>query len=325
VLSSSDSELVAYGALLAYLLGEKTMSEHRNSVHAFGTADAKAMQSRARTTLIHLIALMEAEFLEEGQLQSLPDSMRPKQCLKDLPSNWFSKPIGRVDWAALEGEAKSTIADYQDLLFCLHAVRQFKLKAAEIYAPIGVRESTPAVFKEQLQGEIHKLRSAIVRIALRACAISDEMLPGAKKEGGSEQVKDYGRGPYAYQIKSSARDVSLDRWDHADELSVPAECCALGCIPRLVVFDARGPFALNDLVRAYETHGGEVFLGEAAWAHVTEHASKNLRICINRYCRDPLSLIPLMRHFATSTGIVDAGPKAAVAPKWARMAVMGRC
>ena len=301
------------------------MSEHRNSGHAFGTADAKAMQSRARTTLIHLIALMEAEFLEGEQLQSLPDSVRPKQRLKDLPSNWFSNPIGCVDWAALEGEAKSTITDYQDLLFCLHAVRQFKLKAAEIYAPIAARERTPAVFEEQLQGEIHKLRSAIVRIALRACANSDEMLPVAMKEGGSGQVRDYARGLYSYQIKSSARNVSLDQWGHGDELAVPAECCALGCIPRLVVFDARGPFALNDLVRAYESHGGEVFLGEAAWAHVAEQASKNLLICINRYCRDPLSLIPLTRHFATSPRIVDAAPKAAFTPKWARMAVMGRC
>ena len=53
------------------------------------TADAKAMRDRANHTLIHLVAVMEAEFLAPKQLRHLPEQARPEQALRDIPPNWL--------------------------------------------------------------------------------------------------------------------------------------------------------------------------------------------------------------------------------------------
>ena len=58
----------------------------RNRRPSYETADAKAMRDRAQSTLLHLVALMEVEFLTPGKFKSLPESARPLADLKDIQS-----------------------------------------------------------------------------------------------------------------------------------------------------------------------------------------------------------------------------------------------
>ncbi|MFG6527065.1 MULTISPECIES: hypothetical protein [unclassified Sulfitobacter] len=286
------------------------------------TADAKAMRDKARVTFVRLIALMEAEFLAPRKLKHLPDSARSHLTLPELPAAWFSKPVDGWNWVTLNAEAQATFDDYYDLLFCLHAVRQFKINMAALQGAENTRNEDARAFSDPVQQEVHKLQSSIVTLALQQ---SHQPLAGTIGILSTESkvTPKYAQQPYAYQVKGRATDISLDCWDAADDLEKVKQYHASGYIPRLVVFDDTPSPRLTAYIEAYQKYGGEIFLGDLAWEHVHQHANKNLWICIDRYCRNPLRLVSSATDLDPKPHGINAIGERGV-PSWAN-SVLGRC
>ena len=285
------------------------------------TADAKAMRDKANHTLIHLVAVMEAEFLAPKQLRHLPEQARPEQALMDIPPNWFSKPLAGVDWRALAAEARCEIESYDELLFCLHAVREFKSQAAALNPWSGAGKDgllSPVNFKEQMRSEIQRLQATVAMIAL-GCDALPVAAPLPRREQDEPMLSGL-RRPYVYQFRSSVTEAFIKSWRWKDTLLAASESYASGYIPRLLVFEDVGASALLRLERSYAKFGGNVFSGEVAWEHVAAGAGEDIQRFIARYCRDPFALVPAMRPAPLWEGELDSER-----PSWTKTALQGRC
>ncbi|MBM07622.1 MAG: hypothetical protein CMH88_14955 [Oceanibulbus sp.] len=244
--------------------------------------------------MARLVGQMEAAFGTRGRLQSLPDCARPERSFADTPSIWFSQPVPGVNWLALEVEARATFGDFDALLAVFQCMFLFKERVAllrEDLRGLSASEETSKQRERRTAEAIHHFLSNISRIALRGRVYPVEVSPLWGVGGGCKRNAECVCGPYVYHLKYRAQDIALSRGDLADDMSMAADCSYSGYTPRLLIFDET-PSPLRDwLESTCRDHGGEVFLGEAAWAHVTEQASPIVRTCIERYCRDPLALV----------------------------------
>ena len=293
------------------------LNKNRRPPHE--TADAKAMRDRAQSTLLHLVALMEVEFLAPGQFKSLPESARPLADLKDIPSTWFSEPVERCDLPSLQAEAKSLFQDYEELLYCLHAVRRFKVNIAKLQKSVVSFGWKDSGFARGVHQEVHRLRASIAMLALQ----KQRVCPAIETTGYGGAAPELLQQKYIYQVKSLAADISLDCFDATDDFSMAERGYASGFKPRLVVFEDMSSPLLEAYLEIYRKYNGDIFLGEHAWKHVCQNTSANLQICIDRYCRNPLSFVPsAIAH--KSEQLSRKGLAETEAPSWARV-VLGRC
>lgn len=287
------------------------------------TADAKAMRDRAQSTLLHLVALMEVEFLAPGKFESLPESARPLADLKDIPSTWFSEPIERCDWPSLQAEAKSLLQDYDELLYCLYAVRRFKLNIAALQKTVVSLGWEDSGFARGVHQEVHRLRASIVMFALQNQLVCPAIETTGLKAGYGGAAPEFFQQRYMYQVKSLATDISLDCFDATDDFSMAERSYASGFEPRLIVFEDMKSPLLEAYLENYRKYNGEIFLGERAWKHVCQNVSANLQICIDRYCRNPLSLIS-STAVSKSEQLLGISLAETECPEWAKI-VWGRC
>ncbi|MDF3362794.1 hypothetical protein HLM50_17165 [Sulfitobacter sp. Ks41] len=288
---------------------------------SFETADSKAMRDKAKHTLINLIALMEAEFFSPQKLQKLPEHARSEQPLRDIAPNWFSRPVAGVDWISLAAEAASTIQSYDRILFCLYAVRKFKSQAVmiDLWGHSGNdRALSRSRFKVHMQREIHNLQTTIVMAALD-CDISSDM-PPLPREDQDDPTTSGLKGKFGYQIRGSATEDFLGSRNWEDTQLVAFELYSSGYIPRLIIFEEVSTSILERLMRSYAKYGGEIFCGQLAWEHVKAQASENLKLCIDRYCRDPFMLVPDVRP-----AVFWERDLKVKLPDWSKLTIQGRC
>lgn len=295
----------------------------RNRRPSYETADAKAMRDRAQSTLLHLVALMEVEFLTPGKFKSLPESARPLADLKDIQSTWFSEPVERCDWSSLKAEAKSFLQDYDDLLYCLHAVRQFKVNIAALQKSVVSLGWEGSDFARGVHQEVHRLRASIAMLALAKQPFCLAGEATGLKAGYGGAGPELFHQEYVCQIKSLATDISLDCLDATDDFSMAERGYASGFKPQLIVFEDMKSPLLEAYLENYRKYNGDIFLGELAWKHVCQNASANLQICIDRYCRNPLSLVSSAIELK-SEKLSWKGSAETECPSWAKI-VLGRC
>jgi hypothetical protein len=244
--------------------------------------------------LVRLIGQMEMAFAARGALQTLPACARPDQPFADTPLNWFLQPVPEVDWTALEAEGRATLEDFDQLLMlflCMFVLKKQANILRESLSGLSDPKRVSEKFQENMPRAIHPFLSDISRIALRGMFYPAEVSPLMEDGGGYKRTAECVCGPYVYQLKYRAEDIAFSRWDEKDDFMMLADCCYSGFTPRLVVFEQRPSILLECLEGMYRAHGGEVFLGEAAWAHITAQVSPTVRSCIERFCRDPLSVV----------------------------------
>lgn len=244
--------------------------------------------------LARLVGQMEAAFATRRRLQNLPDCARPQRSFADTPLIWFLQPVPGVDWPALEAEARAAFGDFDEALAVFQCMFSFKERVAflrEDLKGLSEPEEADKQLKERTAAAIHYFLSNISRIALRGRVYPEETSPLMEEGSTFKRSAECVCGPYIYHLKYRAQDVALSRWDLGDDMSMARDCRYSGYTPRLLIFDGTASPFRDWLEGVCYDHGGEVFLGEAAWAHVTEQASPMVRVCIERYCRDPLALV----------------------------------
>lgn len=111
---------------------------------------------------------------------------------------------------------------------------------------------------------------------------------GEPKKGG-RQIDCYveeEKLAYEFKIRLTIAASGQGRWD--EELSFPKECVAAGIRPVLVVLDPTPSNRLEQLRDLFLQLGGQVFIGEAAWAHIGERAGRTMASFVERYIKPAL-------------------------------------
>lgn len=121
------------------------------------------------------------------------------------------------------------------------------------------------------------------------------------------------KGTLAYEFKMRVTIAASGQGRWGEELQFPVDCVESGFTPILVVLDPTPNPKLNDLVREFERLGGKSFVGDAAWQHLEAQAGPVMSVFLERYVRQPLTMIldeapdrlPPMTVRMTETGNVE--------------------
>lgn len=151
--------------------------------------------------------------------------------------------------------------------------------------------------------ELHKSRLKYERI------LRTQPIPNIEQVG-PRSLLEFGKlGPQALGAYSGQ-----GRW--AEELSFPEDCRASAYVPVLVVLDSTPNAKLDELREAFETAGGESFVGGAAWEHLDGMAGPVMAKFLERYVHKPLQAVmeaaprllpPLAIRMDSGDLIVDVG------------------
>lgn len=91
---------------------------------------------------------------------------------------------------------------------------------------------------------------------------------------------------YEFKIRVTIAASGQGRWQ--EELDFPVDCRQSGFTPVLVCMDSTPNPKLDALVRAFQAQSGEVFVGDAAWAHLEQAAGTTMSIFLEKYVRTPI-------------------------------------
>ncbi len=96
-------------------------------------------------------------------------------------------------------------------------------------------------------------------------------------------------GASAYEIKLRVTIAASGQGRWKEELDFPADCKKSKFTPVLVVLDGTVNKKLTQLAETYRTHGGEVYIGAAAWRHLEALAGATMAKFLKKYVRAPLN------------------------------------
>lgn len=95
----------------------------------------------------------------------------------------------------------------------------------------------------------------------------------------------------AYEIKIRVTTAASGQGRWREELTFPEDCRASGYIPVLVVLDPTRNDKLDELQVAFQSCGGEVYSGSAAWAHLDSLAGPTMARFLERYVHEPIAAL----------------------------------
>lgn len=96
------------------------------------------------------------------------------------------------------------------------------------------------------------------------------------------------RQKLAYEIKIRVTIAASGQGRWREELDFPMDCQTSGFKPVLVVLDPTPNPKLDELVGAFQSVGGETYVGDAAWRHLEDAAGKVMSLFLEKYVRAPI-------------------------------------
>lgn len=94
---------------------------------------------------------------------------------------------------------------------------------------------------------------------------------------------------FAYEIKIRVTIAASGQGRWGEELDFPADCKNSGYVPILVVLDPTPNPKLDALRKVFLDHGGQAFIGDAAWRHLDDEAGPTMATFLESYIRKPIS------------------------------------
>jgi hypothetical protein len=127
-----------------------------------------------------------------------------------------------------------------------------------------------------------------------ANAIGGTPAPAAKSpvkrraDGNKGRQVDCVKGKKAYEFKLRVTIAASGQGRWKEELDFARDCLASGYKPVLVVLDGTPNEKLTQLQKRFDSAGGDVYIGAAAWRHLEETAGRTMAKFLDKYVRDPL-------------------------------------
>ena len=112
-----------------------------------------------------------------------------------------------------------------------------------------------------------------------------------RKDGNKGRQVDCLCGNRAYEIKIRMTIAASGQGRWGEELEFPADCRQSRYVPVLVVLDPTPSPKLEQLRTAFLNAGGEVYVGQDAWAHLRQLAGPTMARFLERYVHDPLQAL----------------------------------
>lgn len=124
------------------------------------------------------------------------------------------------------------------------------------------------------------------------------------RKGGRQVdcIVDDRRRAYEFKLRVTIAASGQGRWE--EELSFAGEARASGYTPVLVVLDPTKNEKLDALVEVFKSEGGEVFIGDDAWAHLEGEAGAIMSKFLEKYVRTPLQ------------SLIDEAPEESALPEF---------
>lgn len=97
------------------------------------------------------------------------------------------------------------------------------------------------------------------------------------------------RSAYEIKIRVTIAASGQGRWQ--EELSFPSDCKESGFTPVLIVLDKTPNPKLSELIAAFESAGGQTFVGNAAWNHLESAAGSVMSVFIEKYVKAPIQRV----------------------------------
>ena len=114
---------------------------------------------------------------------------------------------------------------------------------------------------------------------------------------------------FAYEFKDRITIAASGQGRFAEELSFPADCRSSNHTPILLVMDPTPSDKLAAITRAFEAAGGQAYLGDAVWAHLSDLSGQDIADFVKRYIKDPVENIAVRERELLDLGLrYQAGP-----------------
>jgi hypothetical protein len=104
-------------------------------------------------------------------------------------------------------------------------------------------------------------------------------------------IVDDGITKSAYEFKMRMTIAASGQGRFSEELEFPKDCVFSGYKPILIVLDETPSSRLSEITKVFANHGGECYVGDAAWAHLEEKSGPVMAIFIEKYVKKALSEI----------------------------------
>ena len=91
---------------------------------------------------------------------------------------------------------------------------------------------------------------------------------------------------FEFKLRVTIAASGQGRW--REELDFPYDCRNSGFIPVLIVLDPTPNPKLAQLCEAFEYQNGEVYIGNAAWDHLSRMAGPTMAAFLNQYVHGPI-------------------------------------
>ena len=108
------------------------------------------------------------------------------------------------------------------------------------------------------------------------------------KDGNRGRQVDCLRENRAYEIKIRMTIAASGQGRWGEELEFPEDCRQSGYVPVLVVLDPTPSSKLDELRAVFLNAGGDVHVGQDAWAHLRDLAGPTMARFLEQYVHDPL-------------------------------------
>ncbi len=246
---------------------------------------------------------------------------------RDLPDFFSKRPLGTlvlsgIDCHAIYERLVTNNADTDVYFACLAALHKARLKYGRIlstqpiptleqvgprgllqYGQLGGRALSAWLFWRKWFFDIDNRagqETGYLFEPIIAYAIGGTPAPSKKSPVKRHSDPDKGRQvdcilekrAYEFKIRVTIAASGQGRWQ--EELDFPVDCRESGFTPVLVCMDSTPNPKLDALIRAFRDEKGDVFVGDAAWAHLEEMAGETMSTFLEKYVRTPIQ--DLLKH-----------------------------
>jgi DNA (cytosine-5)-methyltransferase 1 len=116
-------------------------------------------------------------------------------------------------------------------------------------------------------------------------------------------IVEFGGRNLAYEFKDRITIAASGQGRFAEELAFPRDCASSGYVPILMVMDPTPNPKLTAITKAFRDSGGEVFLGDEVWAHLSEVSGSEIATFVKRYIKDPIESIAVRERELLDLGL----------------------
>lgn len=116
-------------------------------------------------------------------------------------------------------------------------------------------------------------------------------------------VVEVGSAKMAYEFKDRITIAASGQGRFSEELAFPRDCASSGYTPVLLVMDPTPNPKLTAITKAFVDVGGQVFLGDQVWTHLSSLSGVEIATFVKQYVKNPIESIAVRERELLDMGL----------------------